>query len=358
MRVTLKDIARELGMNESTVSYALTGKGSIKEKTRLKVRETAEKLGYVPNQAARQTSTGRSNSVAIVVPNVLTEYGEFCEHAFRILSGRGYQTQILITEFSVERELEIVRGLIGQNIAGVIMIPAMQPDNHTESASVKQLLANGVATVVRNAETGAPAVSIDFEAIGYGLGERFRCLKRRKICIAVPHSGPFAVNVTGVMRGLEKALEDSASIRIEAEESSNNMQSFPPGVNRHYEYQIRDMLLCGGIDAGRRIFRRLFREPVNRPDAIVCPHEVCALGILLEAEVAGIKIPEVFDLVACQKGIWGNTAPKRIAAGFVSQERLAMSMTACLFKLLNGKKVMENEFLRPEFNDGETLITF
>lgn len=355
MRVTLKDIARELGINESTVSYALAGKGSINGETREKIRETAERLGYVPNQAARQTSTGKSSAVAIVVPNVLAEYGEFCEHAFRILTGKGYQTQILVTEFSPEREQKIVRGLIGQNIAGAIMIPALSPDGSgTGSPAIQRLLANGIATVVRNTGTAALSVSIDFEAIGRGLGERFRRAGRRNICIAVPHPGPFAANVTGVMHGLAGILGDSATIHIESVPSPGTVEPCPPGTNAHYEYQIRNMLSRGGVRAGRQLFHRIFRNEANPPDAVVCPHEACALGILLEAGAAGIAVPGRFDLAACQQGIFSETAPKRIAAGFVSQERLAVSMTAHLLDMLAGKKT-GNELLQPEFDDGETL---
>ena len=83
-RITLRDIARELDMNESTVSYALAGKGSIGEKTRQLVRETAERMGYVPNQAARQISMGKSAMIAIVVPNVLAEYNSLVKEWFDI----------------------------------------------------------------------------------------------------------------------------------------------------------------------------------------------------------------------------------------------------------------------------------
>lgn len=363
MRVTLKAIARELGINESTVSYALAGNGSINPDTRQKIRETAERLGYVPCLAARQTSTGKSNSIAIVVPNVLAEYGEFCEYAFRSFCEKGYQTQILVTEFSAERELELVRGLIGQNIAGTLLIPAQSPQwEKNGSESINLLISNKIHTVVRNrfpslngTSDTASSVNIDYEMIGHGLGERLSRRGCRDIRVAVPHPGPFSENVNGVMRGLAATLGDKAHVQIESTAPEESNSANPPGTNLHYEHQIRELLSGGGVDAGRRLFRRLFQDATPKPDAVICPHEVCALGFLLESETSQILIPESFQLATCQQGVFGRAASKRIAAGFVSQKRLATAMTDKLLKLLNGEKRIQDESLLPEFDDGETL---
>ena len=51
-KVTLKDIANELGVTVGTVSHVLNGINDISEPTRLRVLETAERLGYVSNNAA------------------------------------------------------------------------------------------------------------------------------------------------------------------------------------------------------------------------------------------------------------------------------------------------------------------
>ena len=365
MRVTLKAIARELGIDASTVSYALRGSGSINPETRRKVREAAERLGYVPSLAARQTSTGKSDAVAIVVPNVLAEYGEFCEHAFRIFCEKGFQTQILVTEFSAEREVTIARWLVGQNIAGALVVPSQPPEwIQTGSPSIRMLLTNRIPTVVRNRipvpgeEGGAPSVNIDYAAIGRGLGERLRRSGCRDVRVAVPHPGPFFDNVKYVVRGLEESLGGNTRIRIESPAPEEARNGNPPGANLHYERQIRDLLSDGGIEAGRTLFRRIFQSGAETPDAVVCPHELCAIGLLTEAKAAGIRIPGQFELATCQRGVFSRIAPGRIAAGYVSSQRLATAMTARLLRLLDGEKNFTDEIISPEFDDGETLKPF
>lgn len=65
--VTIREVAKLAGVAVSTASRAL-GNGSASAKTRLKVQQAAEALHFVPNQAAKQLTLGRSNIVAIVVP--------------------------------------------------------------------------------------------------------------------------------------------------------------------------------------------------------------------------------------------------------------------------------------------------
>ncbi len=64
--VTIRDVARKAGVAVSTASRAL-GEGSASPATRSKVRQAAQELHFVPNMAARQLTSGRSNVVAIVI---------------------------------------------------------------------------------------------------------------------------------------------------------------------------------------------------------------------------------------------------------------------------------------------------
>lgn len=64
--VTIREVAQAAGVSISTASRAL-GEGSASAKTREKVNAAAQELGYIPNPAARQLSTGKTNTVAILV---------------------------------------------------------------------------------------------------------------------------------------------------------------------------------------------------------------------------------------------------------------------------------------------------
>lgn len=66
--VTIADVARHAGVAPSTVSYVLTGKRSISEVTRSRVRESMRLLGYQPHAGAKPLTGSRTNVLALALP--------------------------------------------------------------------------------------------------------------------------------------------------------------------------------------------------------------------------------------------------------------------------------------------------
>ena len=67
--VTIKDIAKEAGVAQGTVSNVLNGKGNVSSEKIKRVMLAAKKLGYVPNERAALLRRGVSNSLAVVMPD-------------------------------------------------------------------------------------------------------------------------------------------------------------------------------------------------------------------------------------------------------------------------------------------------
>lgn len=68
MKPTLKSLAAELGLSITTVSRALADYDDVSPKTRTRVKQVAQRLGYIPNQSARRLVTGRADAVGMIVP--------------------------------------------------------------------------------------------------------------------------------------------------------------------------------------------------------------------------------------------------------------------------------------------------
>ncbi|WKD32203.1 LacI family DNA-binding transcriptional regulator [Streptomyces xanthophaeus] len=66
-RPTIKDIARQAGVSESAVSFALNDRPGVSQDTRSRIRRVAEELGWQPNSAARALSGERSGAVGLVL---------------------------------------------------------------------------------------------------------------------------------------------------------------------------------------------------------------------------------------------------------------------------------------------------
>lgn len=69
--VTIKDIARSLCISVSTVSRALTDDRNIRKETRDMVVEEAKRLGYKRNPVAMNLKMGRTNTIGVIVPEML-----------------------------------------------------------------------------------------------------------------------------------------------------------------------------------------------------------------------------------------------------------------------------------------------
>lgn len=68
MQVTLKSIAAATGFSVTTVSRALGGYDDVNVKTRQIILETAQRLGYRPNQIARQLRSQNTHTLGIIIP--------------------------------------------------------------------------------------------------------------------------------------------------------------------------------------------------------------------------------------------------------------------------------------------------
>ena len=68
-KLTINDIARELGVSKTTVSRAISGKGRISADTRSNVMEYIEGHNYRPNAAAKSLADRRSYNLALVIPD-------------------------------------------------------------------------------------------------------------------------------------------------------------------------------------------------------------------------------------------------------------------------------------------------
>lgn len=70
--VTIKDLAARLCLSTSTVSRALTGDKNIRRETREQVQALANELGYKRNEVALGLKRGQTNTVGIIVPEMIT----------------------------------------------------------------------------------------------------------------------------------------------------------------------------------------------------------------------------------------------------------------------------------------------
>ncbi|HHU53931.1 MAG TPA: LacI family transcriptional regulator [Clostridiaceae bacterium] len=125
--VSMKDIADKIGVSRTTVSNILNGHTDVysyKEETIKSVIETADELGYVTNYVAASLKTGKTLTIAIVVPDIRNSYYAHLIKKIESLSKEdNYNLMVCITEEDVEKEQRILLMLRSRMVDGIIISP-------------------------------------------------------------------------------------------------------------------------------------------------------------------------------------------------------------------------------------------
>ena len=101
-RVSLKDLAKQLGVSIATVSRALHGSPEIGKEMQAKVKSLAKELNYRPNPFAQGLRSEAPRMIGVVVPNLVTHYyaavldgieTEAREHGYSVISANSHELQ-------------------------------------------------------------------------------------------------------------------------------------------------------------------------------------------------------------------------------------------------------------------------
>lgn len=237
-RVTLSQIAAELGLPKMTVSLALRNvPGRVSEATRLKVQAVADRLGYRPDMMAQAMSSGRSHNIGVVVRPLGDFEGRILDGIHGGLYPEGwlpvlhYQPVGMgIHSTTTEAEVEIIHRLLDRRVDGLILVPA---DAYVPNAHFNAIWDRNIPLVT--VDHLVPGIKADFVGTDDGEGGRQAALHllqlgHRKIAqlIGLPRYATYverrsgfeatlmAAGVTPVNGAVDEATADSAAGLIRA----------------------------------------------------------------------------------------------------------------------------------------------
>lgn len=169
-RLTLQDVADRVGLSANTVSRALSGKSGVSEPTRARIREEAERLGFVPNAHARSLVLGSRMIVGLVITNASNPFyaGLISEIEAHTMAA-GYTLVLLLSDESSEREQHAADTVLRSGLDGVVVVPVQGRSNPWT-----QVQRAGIPVVIVNRDLpdlGADFVSTDNFAGAYASTE-------------------------------------------------------------------------------------------------------------------------------------------------------------------------------------------
>ncbi len=268
-RVTLRDVARQVGVHPSTVSRALNPgtRELITDEIAERIAKAAEALAYRPNPIAYSLKTNRSRTVGVLIPDITNPVFppiiRGIEDAFAQV---GYTAVLANTDNDPERERVILQNMVGRRVDGMIMATARRRD-----PLVDQCLADEIPLVLINRTVERVDVSsvLNDDALGIQLTVNHMAQSGHRRIAHV--GGPLGLS-TGFARysAFLKSMK-AAGLRADP----------------------KLIVVCNAFTEreGRRALLALWSRD-HRFTAVVTANDLLALGCYDAAAELGLRVPE------------------------------------------------------------------
>lgn len=294
--VTVSDVATAAAVSKATAARALGDYGAVSEDVRERVQRAAEELGYRPNALARTMSTGRSNTLGMVVGDIENPFfAQTTRAAVDVAAAAGYDLILSNSDEDLETEAKAVAVQLAKQVDGLLIAPAssLAPANLQPVIEARRPLVLfdravvpdlGVDTVVTANRVGARRLTRLLLEAGH---------RRIAFISTLAHPGEYrsgdglaSSSVAERIRGFTETLAEAGVAQPEAFVHLNARR--------------------GGVDS---LSARILRGD-DSMTAIIASDGLVALAVLRAARAMAIPIPDELSLVAFDDLDWtGLTTP-------------------------------------------------
>ena len=274
--VTIKDIAKALGLSTSTVSRALRGSYEISSETKKLVLEYAEKINYRPNPIALSLKERRSRSIGVVVCEIANNFFSQAINGIESIAyNRGYHVIISQSHESFEREVVNVQHLASRSVDGLLI---------SLSAETKDF-----SHLINLHDKGFPIVFFDRVADGItthkviadnckaSYDATLHLIKKGYKKIAHITSAPFLFITKERMEGYKNALNENKQLFNE----------------KYVQYCNHGGMIAAEIEAALNHLLAM----KQKPDAIVTGSDRLTTGVLTAIKNLNLKVPDDLAVV-------------------------------------------------------------
>jgi LacI family transcriptional regulator len=276
MAITMKDIARDLGVSVVTVSKVLRNHSDISAETRKRVLKRMKELNYQPNPAARTLVSGRTNLIGLIVPDLV--------HPFFAQVAKGISAKLRSEEYS-------------------LIISSSEDDSNLEGREINQMLARRVdALILASTQSNTDSIR---KILDYGipcvlLDRKIEGLKASFVGIddvmagsmATTHLVDIGCKVIAHIGGSDVSTSWDRQTGYSRTLASKCLD-LPPEYILRYGHGDDS-----GDEAGFAAMKQLLSlNP--RPDGVFCCNDPIAMGAMRAILEAGLQIPADVAVVGC-----------------------------------------------------------
>jgi LacI family transcriptional regulator len=271
--VTIKEIARKLGVSKSTVSRALRDSSEISEETKRRVIELAKELNYSPNPIALSLLKNRTNTLGVIVPEIANPFFSTAISGVEdIAYNKGYHVMIYQSHDSFEREVIDTRHIAARRADGLIVSVASQASGYDHFTELQQ--------------QGIPIVFFD-RAIDE--------IKTHKVVVD-DYKGAFEATEHLIKRGCKSIAHVAGPPSLSL--SRNRLNGYRDAL-QVYGLPFREEFVVYSEYNQQQGMERAYQLMAlrERPDAIFAASDRIALGVHWALRQLGYKMPEDIALI-------------------------------------------------------------
>ncbi|MEW2920277.1 MULTISPECIES: LacI family DNA-binding transcriptional regulator [Flavobacteriaceae] len=322
MKITLKDIARELEVSISTVSKALKNSEEISRDTKEKVQAFAKLYNYKPNNIAISLKNKRTKNIGVVIPDIVHHFFTTVIRGIeKYANARGYNVIVCLSEESFDKEVINMEMLANGSIDGFIMSLSSETQQKGDYNHLKEVTEQGIPVVLFDRITNeieCDKVVIDDELGAYRATQKLIEQGRKKIAL-ITTDDYLSVSKARTM-GYKKALTDSG---LGVDES------------RILKLPTMEMDEKGIKD---------FFEGHQDVDAVLCVNEIFAVYSMRLAQEKGLKIPEDISFIGFTDGFLSKYAYPSLTVVAQHGEKMGEISAQMLIDKVEGEKEEEETF--------------
>ena len=264
---TVADVARLAGVSTATVSRCINAPGQVQKKTRERVMQAVEELGYSPNFSAQSLAAKRTNTIGAIIPTMENAIFARGIQAVQEELGRAGATLLVASSaYKPDLEIEQIRALVARGADGLLLI------GHSRDPAIYDFLdrQNVPVCVSWAYDPTQPKPSVGFD----------NRAAMRAMADEVLRQGHSRI----AMISARQAENDRAQDRVQGVRDAMGAAGLDSTELTVFETDYT-------IEAGGAALATLVASSPG-PTAVICGNDVLAVGAVKAAQKLGLRVPE------------------------------------------------------------------
>lgn len=330
--MNIYDVSERAGVSIATVSRVLNGNPNVSEKTRSRVLEVMDELGYTPNIFARGLGLNTMKTVGIMCSDSSDPYlANAIYYLERELRSHGYDSILCCTGTSLENKRQYFELLLSKRVDAMILVGSKFIESDKKDNSYIIDAAKELPIMLVNGYLDAPGIYCtvcDDYTAAYDAATRLIRSGHRNILYLYTSQSYSGANK---MNGYKNALR-SCGLSVREE------YIFHCNKNVHEAKALMDSIAASGL----------------KFDAVMSSDDALAVGVLKFAHANQIQVPEELAIIGYNNSIYSDCTDPEISSIDTKVESLCITTVNTLMGVFGGSSVPGKTTIAADFIQKQT----